>query len=196
MTKGRLHWVNMATSTYVFVAWAGGIALLTQPRVVFNVLGVLLTAHALIYSAYLIHECVHHAACATSRGNDRLGVLMSWINGASMASYARLKKKHLRHHSDRLDVVTFDYRAALKKMPAWARRLVLTLEWAYIPAVQVMIRAMILVQPLSAGPSADRRRVLVVLAIRLVCFAALAWISLRALLLYAVAYWIFLSVLR
>jgi fatty acid desaturase len=170
--------------------------MLTRPSAWPNVIGVALIAHALIYSAYLIHDCVHHAIFTTSRGNDRLGVLMSWINGACLANYQRLKKKHLRHHSDRLDVVTFDYRAVLRACPRWLKRGILASEWLYVPAVELMIRGMIIATPFRSGSAADKTRVIVVLAMRMALFAALAIISSRALLLYALAYFIFLTVLR
>jgi fatty acid desaturase len=189
-------WPNLLVISYTLLGWSFGIWLLTRPEMWLNVAGVLLTAHALIYSAYLIHDCVHHAIFASTAANDRLGVLMSWINGASLASYQRLKKKHLRHHSDRLDVVTFDYRAALRRSPRWMRRGVLALEWAYVPAVELLIRAMILAAPFSWGTAAERTRVLGVLAVRLAFFSALTLISVKALLLYGVAYGLFLTVMR
>lgn len=189
-------WPNLLAVSYTLLAWAFGIWMMTGPELWPNAVGVLLTAHALVYSAYLIHDCAHHAMLATASGNDRLGVLMSWINGACIASYARLKKKHLRHHSDRLDVVTFDYRAALNQTPVWVRRSVLVLEWAYVPAVEFLIRGMIVAAPMSSGSTAERARVLLVLAARLALFSVLALISLRAVLLYALAYLLFLTVLR
>ena len=190
------RWPSLAAVAYTLLAWPLGIALLLREEIWLNAVGVLLIAHALVYSAYLIHDCVHHAVFATSSGNDRLGVLMSWINGACVASYARLKKKHLRHHADRLDVVTFDYRAALNGAPGWVRRGVLALEWAYVPAVDFLIRGMIVASPFSWGGRGDRARVLVVITARLAFFAALAWISIKAALLYALAYLLFLTVLR
>lgn len=196
MASRRFNWINALTSGYVLMAWAGGIHLLLRPQGVLNVLGVLLLTHALVCSAYLIHECVHHAACITAAGNDRLGALMSWVNGACIASYARLKKKHLRHHSDRLDVVTFDYRAALRRAPSWVQRGILALEWAYVPAIELLIRGMIVAAPMTGGATTDRRHVIWVLSVRLLFFSTLGWISMRALLLYALAYWLFLTVLR
>jgi fatty acid desaturase len=144
----------------------------------------------------LIHDCVHHAIFSAARSNDRLGVLLSWINGACAASYLRLKKKHLRHHSDRLDVVTFDYRAILRKMPRWARQVVLALEWAYVPVVELLIRGMIVAAPFSLGSAAERARVLWVVAARAAFFIALALLSAKAAVLYALAYLLFLTVLR
>jgi fatty acid desaturase len=200
---------NLMVVAYTLIGWPLGIWLLTRDPAL-ALVGVLLTAHTLVYSAYLIHDCVHHAVFTTAAGNDRLGRLMSWINGACLADYSRLKKKHLRHHSDRLDVVTFDYRAALNRAPGWLRSGVLMLEWAYIPAVEILMRGMIVVMPFNSdagagapGGSADPRlrrwarlRVVTLLAIRVACFAALALISPRALVLYALAYLIFLTVLR
>jgi len=189
-------WPNLLVVSYTLLGWPLGIWMLTRPWMWLNAAGVLLTAHALIYSAYLIHDCVHHAIFAAAAANDRLGVLMSWINGASLASYRRLKKKHLRHHSDRLDVVSFDYRAALRRSPRWIRRGVLALEWAYVPAVELLIRGMILATPFSLGTAAERTRVLGVLAVRIAFFCALALISVKALLLYGLAYGLFLTVMR
>jgi fatty acid desaturase len=189
-------WPNLLVLSYTLLGWPLGIWLLTRPQIALNVIGVLLTAHTLIYSAYVIHDCAHHAVCATASGNDRLGVLMSWINGACVANYSRLKKKHLRHHSDRLDVVTFDYRAALLRTPPWVRRAALALEWLYVPCVELLMRALVLAAPFSSGTNPERIRVLLFAAVRLALFAALAWISLKAFVLYALAYMIFLTVLR
>lgn len=189
-------WPNLLVMTYILLGWPFGVWMLTRPAVWLNAAGVLLTAHALVYSAYLIHDCVHHAVFSTTAANDRLGVLMSWINGASLANYQRLKKKHLRHHSDRLDVVTFDYRAALRSSSRWIRRGVLALEWAYVPAVELLIRGMIVAAPFSWGTTAERTRVLGMLAVRIAFFCALALISVKALLLYGLSYLLFLTAMR
>jgi fatty acid desaturase len=215
---------NLLVIFYTIIGWPIGILLLLQPHWFWNVLGVLLTAHTLVYSAYLIHDCAHHAIFKSAAANDRLGVLMTWINGACLANYAGLKKKHLRHHADRLDVVTFDYRAALRRSPAWLRHAVLALEWCYIPAVELVMRALVIGAPFAAaapagagGPTgaavraglavpessdalravrAARARVIAYAAVRITGFAILGLISLKALMLYALAYLLFLNVLR
>ncbi len=189
-------WPSLGVMSYTLLGWLGGIWLLTRAEWTLNALGVLLVAHTLVYSAYLIHEAVHHALFAGASGNDAAGMLMSWINGACLASYPRLKKKHLRHHSDRLDVVTFDYRAALHRAPGWVRRAVLALEWAYVPAVEFLIRGMIVAQPFSSGSAAGRIRVLLAMSARIAFFTVLAIISIKAVLLYLLAYLLFLSALR
>ena len=137
-------WPNWLAIAYTLCGWPAGIWLLTRDAAAFNILGVLLTAHTLVYSAYLIHDCAHHAVFRGGAANDRLGAVMSWINGACLADYARLKKKHLRHHSDRLDVVTFDYRDALWRAPVWARRIALALEWAYVPSIELLMQTLLL----------------------------------------------------
>jgi fatty acid desaturase len=195
--SGRLRgWPTWIVVCYTLSGWAAGIWMLTLAAPGLNVLGVLLVAHTLTYSAYLIHDCVHHAVFRTTAANDRMGVLMSWVNGACIASYRRLKKKHLRHHSDRLDVVTFDYRAALNRAPRIARRIALALEWAYVPAVELLIRGMIVAAPFTSGSAVERTRVILVLAVRTAAFAALAWISPKAALLYVLACLLFLTILR
>ena len=42
---------------------------------------------------------------------------------------------------------------------AWLQRGVLALEWAYVPAVEILIRGMIIAAPLAAGSVAERLRV-------------------------------------
>jgi fatty acid desaturase len=190
------QWPTLLVIAYILIAWPTGVLLLTSLAIWMNLIGVLLVAHTLICSAYLIHDCAHHAVFASAGANDRLGALMGWINGACLANYQRLKKKHLRHHSDRLDVVTFDYRAALKKSPRWLTRTILALEWLYVPAVELMIRGMIIMKPLKSGTGAEKARIALILTLRVAFFVALAFISLKAVLWYALAYFLFLTVLR
>jgi fatty acid desaturase len=194
--RAGFEWPNLLVISYTFLGWALGVALLTAAHPLLNVVGVLLTTHTLICSAYLIHECIHNTVFLGVKPNDRLGLCLSWLNGACIADYQRLKKKHLRHHTDRLDVVTFDYRAALNSAPAWVRRGALVLEWAYVPAIELLMRGMVAAFPFRYGTPTNRARVLALLLVRIVFFVALAVVSIKALLLYAVSYVIFLHVLR
>jgi fatty acid desaturase len=189
-------WPNMAAIIYTFAGYAAGLWAMAQPAWPVAALGVLLTAHALVYSGYLLHEAVHGTIFLSPAANDRLGMAVAWLNGACVASYTGVKNKHLRHHADRLDVVSFDYRAILRGWPMPWQRLVLALEFAYIPAVELLMRAMVVLTPLRSGSDADRCRVVLILAIRLALFTALGLASLQALLLYGVAYLLFLHVLR
>ncbi len=185
---------NILIIAYGSLGYGVGILLLTRAGMFWNALGVLLLTHALTVSAYIIHECTHGTIFAKAAGNDRLGAAMGWLNGACLAPYAGLKDKHLRHHVDRMDVVTFDYRAVLKASPAWLRRGVLALEWAYIPAVEFMMRGLVIYTQLIEGDA--KFRMLMIFAIRISLFAVLAVISVKAIILYAVSYVLFLHILR
>jgi fatty acid desaturase len=189
-------WPNLVAVSYTSIGWGVGVWLLTRPEIPLNVIGVLLTTHTLVCSGYLIHECAHQTVFRRAGPNDRLGMLMSWLNGACVADYQRLKIKHLRHHADRLDVVTFDYRSFLKRLPGWALRAVLALEYAYIPVVEFIMRGMIVAAPFYYGTVNQRVRTVSVFALRVVLWTALAFVSIKALLLYALSYLMFLHVLR
>jgi len=189
-------WPNLVVISYTLIGWPFGLWLLTRPAVGLNFAGVLLTAHTLVCSGYLIHECVHQNVFSSAGANDRLGRLLSWLNGSCLADYQRLKVKHLRHHMDRLDVVTFDYRSVLTRIPGWARRIVLALEWAYIPVVEIMMRGMIVVAPFYYGTVGQRIRTVTLFALRLGLWVALALVSIKAVGLYALSYLLFLHVLR
>ena len=196
LRHGLRDWPNLLAVSYALLGWPAALWMLTQAQPGWNAAGVLLAAHTLIISGYLIHECAHHCVFTTGSANDRLGVLMSWINGACVANYLRLKTKHLRHHADRLDVVTFDYRSAVKAAPAWVGKSILALEWAYVPAIELLMRGMVIITPFQDGRRQDRIRVVAVVAIRVIFWTALALVSMKAVLLYALSYFLFLNVLR
>jgi fatty acid desaturase len=74
---GLRSWLTLIAVCYTLGGWAAGVGMLTLPTPGLNALGVLLVAHTLAYSAYLIHDCVHHAVFKTTTASDRMGVLMS-----------------------------------------------------------------------------------------------------------------------
>jgi fatty acid desaturase len=188
---------NVAALAYTLGGYAGGLALLAAGHWLLNLAGVLLTAHTLVCAAYFIHEFAHQSIFKSADANNRWGVLMSWIAGSCYATFGALRRKHMRHHVDRADVVTFDYKAFLNRSPAWVKRTVVALEWAYIPAVELLMHGYVVLLPfLKPERRAERRRVLAILAVRVALFGLLAWYSLKAVLLYAVAYMIMLHVLR
>lgn len=188
--------LNVLAVSYAIFGYVAGVVCLTLENTWFNVAGVFLSAHALSVSAYIIHECTHGTIFIRPLDNDRLGKVMSWLNGACIAPFTGLKEKHLRHHADRLDVVTFDYRAVLRASPAWFRNGVLALEWAYIPAVEFLMRSLVVAAQFTEPGIARKQRTIVILSIRLLLFAVLAIISLKAVVLYAVSYLLFLHILR
>jgi fatty acid desaturase len=81
--------------------------------------------------------------------------------------------------------------------PAWVRRLVYALEWAYIPAVELIMHYQILVQPFrDESLRGERPRVLMVLTSRLALFSLLFTIQPLALLWFALAYILLLTLLN
>ncbi len=190
-------WANIAAIAYSLLGYGAGIALMAVQPWYANLAGVLLTGHALIISAYLLHEFAHQSIFRSADANNRWGTLMSWINGSCYAPFQALRRKHMRHHIDRADVLTFDYKAFMKASPRWFRQLVIAAEWAWIPAVEFIMHAYVIVLPfVKSARKAERPRVIAIVAARTGAFALLGWLSLKALLLYAVAYMIMLHVLR
>jgi fatty acid desaturase len=110
-------------------------------------------------------------------------------------SFDRIRHLHLRHHRDRADVTCFDYKAFLKRHPLLTR-VVYALEWAHLPAVEIIMHLQVIVRPfVEESQRKFRRRVAWVLVTRIALLAVLAAISLKAVLLYFVAYWLLLATL-
>lgn len=187
---------NLAALLYITIGYGAGLSGLLAPGILLNALGVLLLAHALVIAAYLIHECAHNTIFTDPRWNARLGGTLMWLTGACYGRYEDIRHKHFRHHVDRADVVAFDFRPLLPHHPRWLR-LIQALEWLYIPAVDLMMHALVLTLPFQQSPRRDRRvRVLMVLALRAGLFGLLAWVSFQALWLYVLSYLLFLHVMR
>ncbi|RKT22200.1 fatty acid desaturase [Paraburkholderia sp. RAU2J] len=188
---------NTLAIAYSFGGFALGMAMLLTAKPWLTVPGTLVLAHAMIVSAYLLHDAAHGAVFRTAEANARLGAALAWINGSCYASFADLRRKHMRHHVDRADVLTFDAKAFLLGLPQWVRRVVLALEWAYFPAVELIMHGYVIAMPfMRAGKRSQRRRVATVLVVRAALFAWLAWLSLQAAALYLVAWLVCLIVLR
>jgi fatty acid desaturase len=150
----------------------------------------------MVIAAYLIHEAAHNTLFAAPAHNRIAGEAMSWIAGSAYASFERIRHLHLRHHRERTDVTCFDYKAFLRRH-ALARRLTYLLEWAHVPAVELLMHAQVVLRPLLVRSQAPHLpRAALVLALRLALLLALAWISVRAAVLYVVAYTLFLAVLN
>lgn len=190
-------WPNLGALAFTLLGWPLGIALLTADAWWLNALGCLLVVQALTWSAYYIHELAHHAIFRTGAANERWGTLMTWINGSCFAPFADLRRKHMRHHVERADVITFDVRGFLLRSPSWIRNTVLALEWAYVPAVEFLMRGFVIALPFRDPARHHRRaRIVGIAALRVAAWAALGWYSPKALLLYAACYLVFVTILR
>ncbi len=188
---------NACALAFTVLGFPLGIALLTASFWIANLIGFVLVVITLVWSAYFIHEFAHQAIFKSAAANARWGTLMSWINGSCYARFENMRRKHMRHHVERADVITFDARGALLRAPAWQRNTVLALEWAYVPAVELLMRGFVVLRPFHAGGSAAARvRILSIAALRSAAWIALGIVSLKALALYVAAYLTFITLLR
>jgi fatty acid desaturase len=103
---------------------------------------------------------------------------------------------HIRHHVERADLTCFDYLGLLRRRPGLARALRI-LEWAYVPATELLMHAQVVMRPFCV-PSQRRylRRSAAMLLVRGALLAALAFWSLKAFALYWLAMLLFLHVLN
>ena len=188
---------NMIVFTFTFVGYALGVASLFSTNSWLNAFGVLLTAQTLVISAYLLHEFSHHSIFKSPALNQKWGTLMMWINGSCYATFEEIRNKHMRHHVDRADVISFDLRAFFARLPAPLKAIITFCEWAYIPAAEIIMHGMVIALPFTTPSHAHKRkRVLFTFLIRAAVFGAMAYVSIKALLLYMLAYGIMLTMLR
>ena len=189
-------WPNTLALAYVLGGYIFGWALFYVNSWFANLAGVLLLAHSMVIAAYLIHECAHNTIFADNADNARLGRVLMWFTGACYGTYEEIRHKHFRHHVDRADVVAFDYRQRLASYPALVKVLKF-LEWLYIPALEVLMHALVLILPFTMRNRRHKRRLVVrVLFIRTALFVSLAAIKPVVLVFYAIAYLLFLTVMR
>src|ERR1019366_477840 len=86
------------------------------------------------------------ALCAYHVANRWIGEAMSFIAGSSYASFERIRHMHIRHHLDRADLTCFDFKGLMRRRPA-IRRALQGLEWAYIPATEVLMHLQVIWRP-------------------------------------------------
>lgn len=188
---------NSLAFSFAIVGYALGVYMLFSTSVLVNIVGVLLTAQALIISAYLLHEFSHWSLFKTPELNRRWGMFMSWINGSCYSTFEEIRSKHMHHHVDRADVLTFNVQHLMRDMPSFARNSIKALEWAYIPALEILMHFLVIILPfIKPEWHYKRPRLLAILLIRVPIFALMAWWSIKAWLLYLLAYGIMLTALR
>lgn len=189
-------WLHLVALAYTLIAYGLGLGVMLSQALPLALLGSLPLAHGLVIGAYVIHECTHNTIFSDQRYNRWLGALLSWIAGGGYGDYRTIRRKHMRHHVDRADVIAYDYRALLQRHPG-LRRLIEVLEWAYIPAVDLLMHGLVVVLPFMMPTRRHRRgRVVLQLLIRGGLFAALAAINPAILLAYPLGYLLFLHAIR
>jgi fatty acid desaturase len=188
--------INSLVMAATLGGWVASFYLMARAQVLLDVLGVLLCAQSMLWAAYLIHEAAHQALFAGPRLNRIAGEIASFIAGSCYASFERIRRLHMRHHVDRADLYCFDYRDFIGRHPRLCRVLQ-ALEWAYVPATEVLMHLQVIWRPLFVkSQRAYLPRAMGMLVARGVLLALVAIWSLQALLLYGVAYALLLHALN
>lgn len=197
LLKESAGWLYYGVAvTYAIGGYGLGLAGLFVVSLPINIIAMLLLAHAMIISAYLIHECGHNLVFNRHRDNATLGRVMSWLCGAAYGTYEDMRYKHFRHHVDNDDVVWFAYDEFFARRPLFTT-MIRGLEWLYIPAHDLLMHGVMVVTSFVIPQRRDQRvRNVVVILIRGGLFLALAIFFPKAALLYVVAYLIMMHVLR
>lgn len=197
LLKESAGWLYYGVAvTYAIGGYGLGLAGLFVVSLPINIIATLLLAHAMIISAYLIHECGHNLVFSRHRDNATLGRVMSWLCGAAYGTYEDMRYKHFRHHVDNDDVVWFAYDEFFQRRPLFTT-MIRGLEWLYIPAHDLLMHGVMVVTSFVIPQRRDQRvRNVVVILIRGGLFLALAIFFPKAALLYVVAYLIMMHVLR
>ncbi len=176
--------------------WIASFGLMAASPVLLNIVGVVLCAQCMIWAAYLIHEAAHQSLLAERHLNRWAGETAGFIAGSSYASFERIRQMHIRHHVDRADLVCFDFHAFIRGRPL-LRRVLQVLEWAYIPGTEALMHLQVIWRPLFVRSQRQHLpRAMTMLVLRLGLLILLGLWSLKALLLYFVAYALLLHTLN
>jgi fatty acid desaturase len=188
---------NGAAIAYATVGYAAGVALLFVEPWWKNALGVVLTAHALLVGAVLIHEFIHGSIFKSRELNAFWGRVMMHINGACYATWQQIHDHHMNHHVHVTDFIPFDYGTYIATMAPPVRSVIKALEWAYIPGFEFLIRFHVITSPFTNPKKHHLRwRTSMIVAYRLGLMLVVAFVSLKALLLYGLAYFLFVCLMR
>lgn len=141
---------NTLVLTWVGFGWIASFALMSAGSPLLGIAGLLLCVHTMVLAAYVVHEAAHHALFTTRRANRWTGEAMSFIAGASYASFERIRHMHIRHHLDRADLACFDLKGFLRRHPV-VRRALQALEWLYIPATELLMHLQVTWRPFVDG---------------------------------------------
>ncbi|MEZ5570997.1 MAG: fatty acid desaturase [Halioglobus sp.] len=187
---------TVAVLLYIAIAYIGGWVAIFQDNAALNGIGVIALMHSMVIAAYLLHDCGHNAVFLSSAGNAQLGYVLNWIAGSCYGRYEDIRYKHMRHHVDNYDPVVWDYRSFLKRHPL-LETVVKAAEWAYIPAVEIMMHTMLVIAPWCIeSKRAQRGRVMWIVLIRGSLLVTVFLLSAKAFFLYVLAQLLLFTVLR
>jgi fatty acid desaturase len=180
---------NSIVIVYSLLAYTGSLLLLINNNILLNIIGLIFLTHSLIYSAYLSHEFMHGTIFKSCRWNKEFGKVMLWLNGGCYYGFQILMIQHIAHHVKRVDVFTFDIPVAIQGLPSALRLIIVALEWCYFPIVSFWSRwRSIIIFWKNSQSLTERIRIFVTFIFRGFFFALLGLVSIKALLLYFLAY--------
>jgi len=186
---------NSLAISYVFLAYIISFYWAAKDSFLLNIFSFLLLSHSLIIAAYLIHECVHKTLLSNSKHNQWLASSLSWITGACYSEYECLKKKHMRHHANRVDSLAIDHQVFLKQHSLVCKTIEI-LEWCYIPAIELLTHVLSIIAPfILPSRKGQQKRILKTIALRTLFFLGLAFWSWKIIIIYSLAYLVFIRVL-
>ncbi|PZD70725.1 hypothetical protein C1752_09748 [Acaryochloris thomasi RCC1774] len=193
----RNHFANAIAISSILIGYCGGITFLFSDNYLLNALGVIWLSHSLINSAIMTHEFMHDTIFYSRRWNTYGGNLMIWLNGGCYAPFRDLARVHLGHHIDCVDLGPFDLPSMMGRLPSPVRNAILTLEWLYFPCLNFMAQWRSITVPFWHPDRKHLRlRVATLLVIRGALFTVMGTISLKALVLYFIAYTGMVTVIR
>lgn len=188
---------NVIVIAYTYAAYTAGLGLLLVKPWLANFWGVILLAHAMIFSVALTHEFIHDSVFRKKETNAFWGQAMTYLNGGCYAPWESLVEHHFNHHLHHADFVKFDVSAYLNAMSPWRRWIYAGLEWLYFPLFALELRWRIMLAPFfDVEKRSQRWRTATLMLCRMAVFTGLAWVSWKALLLYFLSYVSFINVVR
>jgi fatty acid desaturase len=185
-----------AAVLYSVIGYAMGWYGLFSDNWLVNLGAVFFLAHAMVIAAYMIHECGHNTVFRSNRANARLGRFLNWLTGSSYTTFEDIRYKHFRHHMDNDDSVWFVYDDFWEKHPRLAQ-LTQFFEWFYIPAHEVLMHSILVFQAFIIPQRREQRlRNAMVILIRGGLFFLLLFYFPKVALLYVLAYFVMMQILR
>jgi fatty acid desaturase len=193
----RNNWVNGLALFYVLAGYLFALVCICSEAWSANLFGTVLLVHTLMLAAYFIHEFIHSTVFPNPSLNAIAGNIMLFITGSCYCRFRDLARNHLAHHKNRADFSAFAIADFLSSLPKPLLHLIIALEWMYFPVLNFILRWLAAFSPFFSQSRRDERlKNSCLLTLRGGLFLSLGLYSLRALLLYFLAYLSFINILR
>lgn len=188
------NFINAALSIYILVVYVTGLFCITSDGFLPPV-GVVLLVHSLLLQAYLLHDCTHRSGLTSSRWNDRLGQVLSFVLGSGYVPFSVIRTKHMEHHILKRDVVSVNYIHWFEQHKL-SRYIVNILERIGLPAIEYWFHGRFIWVSLTQGDYFQRYRAFLYGVSRLLFFTFLYVTFAPSVLFYGLAYTFMIIVLR